>query len=183
MALSFTLTSPYSLYGQVVENPEVEPQEQEPTGEHAPTRAAMLSAVLPGMGQVYNGRYWKVPIIYAGFAGVVYAVNFNNTEYQFLRNAYIAKVDGNPNTIDPFPNVEAYRLEREMNRFRRFLEISYIAGAALYLLNILDASVDAHLLDFDVGDELTIRMEPHLTPIQGYGHKNTFAGLKMTFRF
>ena len=144
----------------------------------------MLSAVLPGLGQVYNGRVWKVPIIYLGFGAVAYAINFNNTEYQFWRNAYVAKVDGNPNTIDLFPNIPENNLLRAMNFYRRNLEISYIAGGVLYLLNILDASVDAHLLDFDVGEDLSMRMEPHVTPIHALGKSGATApGLKLTFRF
>jgi hypothetical protein len=162
--------------------PEVRPAWE--AREHAPTRAAMLSAVLPGMGQVYNGRIWKVPIIYIGFGAVAYAINFNSNEYQFWRNAYVAKVDGNPNTIDIFPNIPENNLLRAMNFYRRNLEISYIAGGVLYLLNILDASVDAHLLDFDVGEDLSMRMEPHVTPVHALGAAGSAApGLKLTFRF
>ncbi len=169
----------------IFREPSPEEQEQEPEEKrfYDPTRAAMLSAALPGMGQIYNRRYWKVPIIYAGFGAVAYFVNFNNGEYQFLRNAYLAKVDGNPNTIDEFEGIPAANLQRGMNFYRRNLEISYIAGAVLYLLNILDASVDAHLLDFDVSKDLTLGMHPQITPMPPNQGMAAATGLKLTIRF
>ncbi len=150
----------------------------------SPTRAAMLSATLPGLGQIYNGKYWKVPIIYAGFGTLAYFIDFNNTEYQVWRQAYVARVDGNPNTVDNFPNHSDDNLRRAMEYYRRNLEINYILTVALYMINILDASVDAHLMDFDVGEELGMRMEPHLTPMpNGTSRSPHAAGLKLTFRF
>lgn len=121
-----------------------------------PPRASMLSAVMPGMGQVYNRRIWKVPIIYAGFGAVAYFVELNNNEYQKFRSAYIARIDGNPNTVDEFPFHSTDVLQRAVNYYRRNLEVTYLLGVALYLLNILDANVDAHLMDFDVGDSLSL---------------------------
>lgn len=125
---------------------------------HSPSRAAMLSATMPGLGQVYNKKYWKVPVIYAGFGALVYFIDFNNSGYQMWREAWVARVDGNPNTIDDFPAHSADALERNMNFYRRNLEITYILTAALYLLNVLDASVDAHLMHFDVGEDLSLGM-------------------------
>ena len=179
----------------VPDEPRIEITEEQPLPErrnnnrfkdHSPQKATMLSATLPGLGQAYNGKYWKIPIIYAGFATVAWFVDFNNTEYQNFRRAYLARVDGNPNTTDDFPWVSTDRLERAMNFYRRNLEITYIAGAALYILNILDATVDAHLLDFDVGEELTMNLQPVLIPnmmMQEGNRNNSFAGLKFTFRF
>jgi len=149
-----------------------------------PGRAAMLSAALPGLGQAYNRAYWKIPIIYAGFAGVAYAVHFNSNHYRTWRSAFIAKVDGNPNTIDLYPTFSDAALRRVMEFYRRNLELSYIAGVALYLLNILDANVQAHLMDFDVGEDLTMRLGPSLSPLTLPGvHPIPTAGLKLTFRF
>lgn len=130
----------------------------------SPARAAMLSATLPGLGQVYNRKYWKVPIIYAGFGTLAYFVDFNNTNYRKWRRAWLARVDGNPNTIDDFPLHSTDVLERAMNYYRRNLEITYMLAAGLYLLNILDASVDAHLMDFDVGERLSLGLKPVRTP-------------------
>lgn len=123
-----------------------------------PARASMLSATLPGLGQIYNKRYWKVPIIYAGFGALAYFVNHNSNEYQKYRSSYLARVDGNPNTTDEFPLHSTDVLQRAMNFYRRNLEVTYLLAAALYLLNILDANVDAHLMDFDVGENLSMRM-------------------------
>lgn len=129
-----------------------------------PSRAAMLSATLPGLGQIYNGRYWKVPIIYIGFGTLIYFIDFNSSNYNMWRRAWIARVDGNPHTIDEFPRHSTEVIERAMNYYRRNLEINYILAAALYLLNILDASVDAHLMDFDVGENLSMGIQPGLMP-------------------
>lgn len=130
----------------------------------SPSRAAMLSATLPGLGQIYNQKYWKVPIIYAGFGTLAYFVNFNAKEYSKWRDAWVARVDGNPHTVDDFPNHSADVLERAMDYYRRNLEITYILSAGLYLINILDASVDAHLMHFDVGEDLRLGMTPGRIP-------------------
>jgi hypothetical protein len=149
-----------------------------------PVRATMLSATLPGMGQIYNRKYWKVPIIYAGFGTLAYFLNMNSTEYQRWRQAYVARVDGNPNTVDDYPFHSTHVLNRAMNYYRRNLEVTYILGAALYLLNILDASVDAHLMDFDVGEDLALHLHPQI--IHGYGINNrnaAMAGMRITLKF
>lgn len=130
----------------------------------SPSKAAMLSATLPGLGQIYNQKYWKVPIIYAGFGTLAYFVDFNNTNYRKWRRAWLARVDGNPNTIDDFPLHSTDVLERAMNYYRRNLEITYMLAAGLYLLNILDASVDAHLMNFDVGERLSLGLQHIQTP-------------------
>lgn len=130
----------------------------------SPTRAAMLSATLPGLGQLYNRKYWKVPIIYAGFGTLIYFVDLNSKQYNGWRKAWLARVDGNPNTIDDYPLHSTDVLERAMNYYRRNLEITYMLAAALYLLNILDASVDAHLMNFDVGESLSMGLQPVTVP-------------------
>lgn len=139
----------------------------------SPARAAMLSATMPGLGQVYNRKYWKVPIIYAGFGTLLYFVDFNTTNYNKWRKAWLARIDGNPNTIDGFPLHSTDVLERAMNFYRRNLEITYILAAALYLLNILDASVDAHLMNFDVGETLSFGLKPAMMPVHNVFHTQT----------
>ncbi len=153
--------------------------------DHSPLRATMLSATLPGLGQVYNNRIWKVPIVYAGFGAIIYFIDFNNTEFQTFRSAYVARVDGNPNTSDDFPFYSTDQLERAMNFYRRNLEVTYIAGAALYLLQILDATVDAHLLDFDVGENLTMNIIPSFNPNSGIfsGFRSPVTSVKISFSF
>ena len=152
--------------------------------DHSPTRAAMLSAALPGAGQIYNRKHWKVPIIYAGFGAIVFYANAYNTEYQKWREAYTYRVDGNPNTVDNYPDFSDDYLRRAMNYFRRNLELTYIAGGFIYLLGILDATVDAHLLDFDVSEDLSLNLKPAVIPSAssiGYGSFST--GLTLSFRF
>jgi hypothetical protein len=152
--------------------------------DHSPQKATLLSATLPGMGQIYNGKFWKVPIIYAGFGAIGYFVNFNNTNYQLFRRAYLARVDGNPNTV-PDERFEVYRTESlrsGMNFYRRNLEISYISAVALYVLNILDATVDAHLLDFDVGEDLTFNIRPSIVYPELGRFQRPAPGFKLTFR-
>ncbi len=151
---------------------------------HSPARAAMLSATLPGLGQIYNRKYWKVPIVYAGFGAVIYFVNFNNTNYQDFRKAYIYRIDGNPNTIDEYPDYSADVLEKAMNFYRRNLEISYIAGGVLYVLNILDATVDAHLFDFNVNEDLSINIRPGIMPSYSNTNSSGFGtGLSVFLKF
>ncbi len=149
-----------------------------------PPRASLLSATLPGLGQIYNRKYWKVPIIYAGFGALAYYVGHNSNEYQKFRAAYIARIDGNPNTVDDFPLYSKDVLERAVNFYRRNLEVTYLLGAALYLLNILDANVDAHLMDFDVGEKLSFSASP---PLHNNGSGDMMpipvAGLSFRFRF
>ena len=167
----------------LAEEPEstTEPRREKEVHISSPVRASMLSATLPGMGQVYNRKYWKVPIIYAGFGTLAYFLNMNMNEYQMWRKAYVARVDGNPNTVDDFPFHSAHTLQRAMDFYRRNLEVTYILGAALYILNILDASVDAHLMDFDVGEELAIRMQPHV--VRGIRPGFAAPGMRITLNF
>ncbi len=150
----------------------------------SPSRAAMLSATLPGLGQIYNGKYWKVPIIYAGFGTLIYFIDFNSSNYNKWRRAWIARVDGNPHTVDDFPLHSTEVIERAMNYYRRNLEINYMLAAALYLLNILDASVDAHLMNFDVGENLSMGLQPGLMPSPGQQRASShIAQIRLTFKF
>ncbi len=150
----------------------------------SPTKAAMLSATLPGLGQIYNRKYWKLPVIYTGFGALAYLLDFNNGEYRKWREAWISRVDGNPNTTDDFPNHSTDWLERAMNHYRRNLEVTYLLAGALYLLNILDASVDAHLMNFDIGEDLSLGIEPVSRPsMNNPGYKTHSAQLSLRIRF
>lgn len=156
-----------------------------PDEPHSPMKATMLSVALPGLGQAYNGKHWKIPFIYAGFGAVAYFVDWNNNFYQTYRRAYYARIDGNPNTVDDFPRVSTDRLRSAVNYYRRNLEVTYILGAALYVLNILDATVDAHLIDFDVSEDLGLKVQPAvvpgINPITGRASVHT--GLTLSYRF
>ena len=146
-----------------------------------PEKAAMLSAAFPGFGQIYNRKYWKVPIIYAGFGVIAYFLDMNSSNYNKYRKAYFYRLDGNPMTVDDFPNYSTDVLRRAMNYYRRNLEITYILAGALYILNILDASVDAHLMDFDVSEDLSFRLEPVIEKINYMAQPS--AGIKLIIKF
>ncbi len=126
---------------------------------HSPKKAAIMSACLPGLGQVYNRKYWKVPVVYAGLGASVYAISFNRSKYLDYRQAYISRTDGDPATTDPF---EGYYSESNLldlrNYYRHNLELSVIITSFIYILNIVDASVDAHLFDFDISDDLSFSL-------------------------
>lgn len=137
---------------------------------HSPLRATVYSAILPGLGQIYNGRkkegsifrkYWKVPIVYGGIATCVAFIDYNTKKYQFYKGQYIALYDGDPNTVtdkDYDPN----QLDKVQEQYHRWMDVSYMCLAGLYVLQIIDANVDAHLFYYDVGDDLTMSIRPSL---------------------
>jgi hypothetical protein len=148
---------------------------------HSPKKAAIMSAFLPGLGQAYNKKYWKIPIVYGGLGALGYFIRFNAVEYSFYRKAYLAKIDDDPATIDEFPFASADGLLQRLNQHRRTRDM-LIAGAVLvYALNIIDASVDAHLFEFDVSDDLSLRIEPFLAPDTFTGSAYKGIGIKLRF--
>lgn len=159
---------------------------------HSPRKAALYSAVLPGLGQIYNRKYWKTPIVYAGFGTLGYFVYFNSTNYVKYRDAYIDFTDGNPGTtsyyrlistaMDPgtydkevYPNSynqQAYdwmeeQLKNGMQFYKRNRDLSIIGIAGWYIFTILDAVVDAQLFRFDVDPDLSLRVLPVVRPLPG----------------
>lgn len=129
---------------------------------HSPKRAAIYSAVLPGLGQVYNRKWWKVPIVYAGFGGLGYGFFWNQGYYKDYRNALRIRYDNNAATIDDFPQFSDDDLTTLKNYYQRYRDLCVIGMAALYTLQILDATVDAHLFYFDVSDNLSMQIHPSL---------------------
>ena len=123
------------------------------------------SLILPGLGQAANGQYWKMPILYAGFALCGYSIYFANYHYQDFKQAYIYRTDGDTSTIDkydPFRGSDPVSYTKEQLKsardyYRRNLELSIIITAGVYLLNVIDAYVSAHLLNFDITDDLSIQ--------------------------
>ncbi|MFA0960781.1 DUF5683 domain-containing protein [Roseivirga sp. BDSF3-8] len=141
-----------------------------------PGRASLLSAVMPGLGQVYNGKYWKVPVIYGGFAMFGYLINYNNENYQEFRAALFAEIDGDDSTVNPFEGVlSEASLRRRTDLFRRNRDFSMILAGVWYLLNIVEAHVDAHLQEFDVSEDISMRFEP-----VGGNNGIMFAGVGLT---
>lgn len=130
---------------------------------HSPTKAALLSAALPGLGQGYNKKYWKIPIVYAGFAGLGYAVYYTASEFKNYRNAYRLQVDGDKTTIGSYKGIQdEATLKTYRDYFKKNLDISAICTAVWYTLNIVDAAVDAHLFEWNMKDDLTVSWRPVL---------------------
>lgn len=129
---------------------------------HSPHRATIYSAVLPGLGQVYNRKYWKVPIIYAGFGIMYYITRENTLEYRKFREAfrYVATNDTVPINNEYVNRYNEQQLRQGMNLYRRNTEVGYIIAGAWYILNIIDASVDAHLFYYDISENLSLKLEP-----------------------
>ena len=144
---------------------------------HSAHKASVLSTIIPGAGQVYNKKYWKVPIIYASLTTSIYFINENQNKYTAYKNAYLQRLNGEVDDYSELYNNS--QLITIMDYYERNRDVSYIITAAIYLLNIVDASVDAHLLDFDVSDELNLSYAPSF--INTPHGKNTSLSLKMNF--
>jgi len=149
---------------------------------HSPKKATILSAVLPGAGQFYNRKYWKMPVIYAGFGTLAYFINANQTRYTDFRQALKFRTDNDSTTVDNFPLYSAEGLLQAKNYYRRNVELSCIFTVILYTLNVVDAAVDAHLYDFDIGDELSLKIQPALIN-NPFAYSNYAKGLKLTLKF
>ncbi len=161
---------------------------------HSPKKAAIYSAVLPGLGQAYNRKYWKIPLVYGGFAAFGYFIDWNNDNYRISKNAYLDLTDKDENT-NSFMNlkyIEYYDLNnptmverlkdgliKRQDYYRRNRDLLVILTVAFYGLNIIDASVDAHFFDWDISDDLTMNLKP---TFQQVNHQNLFS-LNCTLRF
>jgi hypothetical protein len=146
-----------------------------------PKTATLLSAMLPGAGQVYNGKPWKVPIIYAGFAANIYFIDFNNRRYELFKEA-LAIFDEDPKDPEqPFPSLNRDGLVRNVNYWKRNRDLNYFLFIGIYALNIIDANVDAHLSAFDVSDDLTFRFEPSYESMSAGGGNVMGLSLKINF--
>ncbi len=134
---------------------------QQKVKHHSATKALLFSAILPGLGQAYNKKYWKIPIVYAGIAGLGYLIYYENSKYQGYRNAYIYQVDGNPYTQGIYNGTSNIgSLETGKNYYRRNLDLACVGMFVWYALNLVDATVDGHLFSFDVSDKLTMKIQP-----------------------
>ncbi len=130
-----------------------------------PKKAAIFSAVLPGLGQAYNNQYWKIPIIYGGGLLFGHYINYNHRIYNEFKNAVVAELDGNDATINPYSGrFGSDALERNRDAFRRNRDLLIIIAGAFYLLNIVDAHVSAHLHEFDINENLSMKVSPSIQP-------------------
>lgn len=147
---------------------------------HSPKKASVYSAILPGLGQAYNKKYWKIPMIYGGFAAFIYFIDWNNDHFQLYKNYYAQIIDTDPNTNDfmDFIYIDRYDLNNSSDVqelagnfsdyqevFRRNRDLLIILTVGFYGLNIIDASVDAHLFNFDISDDLTLNWQPSMLNI------------------
>ena len=131
---------------------------------HSPVKASILSAVVPGAGQIYNRKYWKAPIVWGGLGLSIYFIQDNNREYQRYKDAYLAMIDNDPNTTDEFGGIYSPdQLLDVSDTYRKWRDLSYIALGMVYILNIVDASVDAHFVRFDVSPDLGMSVGPSLS--------------------
>jgi hypothetical protein len=149
---------------------------------HSPKKAMLLSTVLPGAGQVYNKKAWKIPIIYAGIGVSVYAAFWKQDKFDVYRNAWNIRNDGNEDTKDEFDGVYSdLQLIQIQNFYDKNKEVSIAFAIGFYALNILDANVDAHLFEFDVSDDLSMKLEP---TVMGFSRfTGTQVGLKLNLKF
>jgi hypothetical protein len=143
-------------------------------------KATIMSAVMPGLGQLYNRKYWKAPIVYAAIGGIGYWGITNHVEYKYYSDNLKAEYDNDPNTI----NVTRYssdQLISQKNYYKKFRDMSIILGSLVYLVNILDANVDAHLKTFDVSDDLSLQVKPY-SNIDFTNKLQTGLTLKLNFK-
>lgn len=140
----------------------------------SPKKAIIFSATLPGLGQIYNKKYWKLPIVYAGIGSMVFLIIKNNKDHNTYETAWKIRNDDNPNTMDDFIDKEtgeellsnsSLRLRLEKATTNR--ELSYFGLALCYILTGVDAFVDAHLKGFDISDDLTLEWSPDYNILPG----------------
>ena len=156
---------------------------------HNPKRATLYSAILPGLGQAYNKKYWKIPIVYAGIGTIYYFADMNGDNYRDYRDAFDyktgTKTDVNNDIIDIANRYSNENLITIRDYYRRNMELSWIIMALWYGLNIIDATVDAHFFEYDIGDDLTLKVEPMIQTNYaywdtGYGYGN---GISLKLKF
>ena len=163
-----------------------------------PKRAMWLALVIPGGGQIYNRKYWKLPIVYGGFIGCLYAMNWNNNMYKDYSQAYIDLMDSDPGTqsynnflhlgttITP-ENAARYQdiFKKRKDRFRRWRDLSFFVLVGVYALSVIDAYVDAELSNFDISKDLSLKVEPTImnNPLSNNPFDSASLGLQCSLNF
>lgn len=127
-----------------------------------PSKAAFYSAILPGLGQAYNKKYWKIPIVYGAIGTSLYFYIDNNKKYHNYRDAYKKRLLGQP---DPYDYLDDSRLIQAQRFYQRNRDLSLLISVGFYILNIVDANVDAHLIQFNVSDKLSFQPEVYTNDI------------------
>lgn len=166
-----------------------------------PTKATWLALVIPGGGQIYNRKYWKLPIVYGGFAGCAYALTWNGKMYKDYQAAYVDAVNEKwdsssitdllpPGYVDRVSHSQITEtLRKRKDTYRRWRDLSIFAFIGVYLISVVDAYVDAELSNFDIGPDLSMKVEPTLINNQTGGYynpatlKDKSVGVQCSFRF
>ena len=161
-------------------------------------RALWLSIVLPGAGQIYNRKYWKLPLVYGGFVGCIYAMRWNNQMYHDYSQAYLDLMDDDPKTesYNQFMhlgaqinsgNITRYQelFKKRKDRFRRWRDMSFFVMVGVYALSIVDAYVDASLSEFDISDDLSLHLAPAVLNNKTDSHswRSSAVGLQCSLNF
>ncbi len=161
-----------------------------------PQKALWLALVIPGGGQIYNRKYWKLPIIYGGIVGCVYAMNWNNMMYKDYSQAYLDIMDSDPNTqsynqflhlgkqITP-ENEERYKtiFKKRKDKYRRWRDLSFFCMIGVYAISVIDAYVDAELSEFDISDDLSLRVQPAVISSPQEGISGSSVGVNCSLNF
>ncbi len=164
-----------------------------------PQRALWLALVLPGAGQIYNRKYWKLPIIYGGFVGCIYALTWNNMMYKDYSQAYLDITDNDPGTASynkflhlgveiNSQNEEHYKqlFKSRKDKYRRWRDLSFFVMIGIYALSVIDAYVDAELSEFDISKDLSLRVSPAVIPnrmVGGSTWQNQSVGVNCSLKF
>lgn len=158
-----------------------------------PTTATWLALVFPGAGQIYNKKYWKLPIIYGGFLGCLYALQWNGQMYSDYQQAYLDIMDADPNTksymgfLPSTYDVEANEeyliklFKNRKDRYRRYRDLSVFCFIGVYLVSVIDAYVDAELSVFDISKDLTLKIAPNV--IQNNFDNANYYGVHCSINF
>lgn len=155
-------------------------------GPHSPKKATLRSTILPGWGQAYNRKYWKMPIAYSLIGGAIYSSIYFNRQYQTYRSifrdevAYQIALKSNPNAVDPQPNYTYGQAQKLKNDTKQNRDLCFILIGVAYGLQIVDATVDGHLYDFDISDNLSFR--PTFSPYRYSNLRGLQVGLTFTLK-
>ena len=142
-----------------------------------PQKALYLSLAIPGGGQIYNKRWWKLPFIYGGYVGLGIALDFNNRNFRRFRDALIAEIQGEEHELSAL-NLSQDDLRRLRDNHDKNRQLSYIGFVALHIIQTAEAFVDCHLKSFDVNDDLSLRVAPKVGAL---GDGSTYLGVGFTF--
>ena len=147
---------------------------------HSPRKATIYSAMLPGLGQAYNKKYWKIPVVYALIGGCLTAAIINNKDYQISRDELLFRKNNSRRLNSDYINFEDFQLLELSNYSRKWRDNMFIFTGIAYMLNLVDANVDAHLFNFNVDDNLSMNIMPY-TYSQEFNQP--LAGLSLRFSF